>query len=84
VRPAISSFQATQTAALFIGTEDLFSTFFRIGMGWRILPTLFLTGTTEIVLLPVGRSTVPHKRVALAMWTMNDDGDHGTFNLVYP
>jgi hypothetical protein len=52
-------------------------------MWYRILSALSLTNTAEIFLLPVGRSTVTHQCVAPAMRTMNDDGDHGIFNLVY-
>src|SRR5438105_15963599 len=48
-----------------------------------IFSALSLTSTAEIFLLPVGRSAVTHQCVTPAMRTMNDDGDHRAFNLVY-
>src|SRR6266566_6023659 len=40
-----------------------------------------LTGTAEIFLLPIGRSTVAYKCIALTMRTMNCDRYHGILPL---
>jgi len=48
---------------------------------WRwIFPTLPLTCSAEIFLLPVGSTAIIHQRITPTMQTMNRDCDHETLN----
>lgn len=63
--------------------ENLFSTFFWIGVWCRIFTALSLACSTAIFLLSIGRSTITHDLFAPAVGTMNRDCDHQTFYLFH-
>ena len=67
------------TVSLYICSENLSSTFLRIGM-WRwIFPTLPLTRSAEAFLFPIGSTTVVYQRIASAVGTMSRESRYPKF-----
>jgi hypothetical protein len=73
--------QPVQAPALFLCPEELFTTFLRVGMRGCMCSALPLTGTAELFLLPIERSTVAYKCIALTIRTLNGDRYHGILPL---
>jgi hypothetical protein len=71
----------TQTAALLIGSQNLFAAFPWIGMRAGMVTALPLTGSAKIFLLAIGSTPMAHEPLAPAVGTLNRDRDHVIFLL---